>query len=46
MSNTPMESLGPDIISLKLDAARRRYVQENSEEQQTIGDQKIISMKL
>jgi hypothetical protein len=41
-----MESLGPDIISLKLDAARRRYVQENSEEQWWVEGQFLISMKL
>ena len=46
MSNTPMESLGPDIISLKLKHPDEGFVQENSEEQQTVGDQKIISMKL
>jgi hypothetical protein len=46
MSDTLMEFLGPDIISLKLKHPDEGFVQENSEEQQTVGDQKIISMKL
>jgi hypothetical protein len=46
MSDTLMEFLGPDIISLMLKHPDEGFVQENSEEQQTVGDQKIISMRL